>query len=222
MISIIIPAKNEEKIIYDTVIALQNLRKNKLCEIILVDGMSDDNTINIVRPYIDKVVTCPANRGSQQNLGARISSGQTLVFLHADTHINKKHIEFLSKLKTKQYWGFFKLSFDKKDLKYKILSFFINFRSYLFNYGTGDQVIFIQKELFHKINGFPDFEIMEDINICSKLKKYFNPVISNIYITTSARKWHTEGFLKTIFKMRILRFLYHIKIKPSKLKTYYK
>jgi len=46
--------------------------------------------------------------------------------------------------------------------------------------------------------------------------------MSNIYITTSARKWHTEGFLKTIFKMRILRFLYHIKIKPSKLKTYYK
>jgi hypothetical protein len=63
---------------------------------------------------------------------------------------------------------------------------------------------------------------MEDINICSKLKKYFKPVMSNIYITTSARKWHTEGFLKTIFKMRILRFLYHIKIKPSKLKTYYK
>ena len=55
MISIIIPAKDEEKIIYDTVIALQNLRENKLCEIILVDGMSDDNTINIVRPYIDKV-----------------------------------------------------------------------------------------------------------------------------------------------------------------------
>jgi glycosyltransferase involved in cell wall biosynthesis len=102
MISIIIPTKDEEKIIYDTVIALQNLRENKLCEIILADGMSDDNTINIVRPYIDKVVTCPANRGSQQNLGARESSGQTLVFLHADTHINKKHIEFLSKLKSKQ------------------------------------------------------------------------------------------------------------------------
>ena len=49
MISIIIPTRNEEKIIYDTVIALQNLRENKLCEIILVDGMSDDNTINIVR-----------------------------------------------------------------------------------------------------------------------------------------------------------------------------
>ena len=53
MISIIIPTKNEEKIIYDTVIALQNLRENKSCEIILVDGMSDDNTINLVRPYID-------------------------------------------------------------------------------------------------------------------------------------------------------------------------
>ena len=64
MISIIIPTKNEEKIIYDTVIALQNLRENKLCEIILVDGMSDDNTNNLVRQYIDKVVTCPANRGS--------------------------------------------------------------------------------------------------------------------------------------------------------------
>lgn len=222
MISVIIPTKNEEKIIYDAVINLQDLRKNKLCEIIIVDGMSDDNTVDVISPYVDKIATCQANRGAQQNLGAKISSGHTLVFLHADTHINEEQINFLRKIKDKLYWGFFKLSFDRKDLKYQILSFFINLRSYLFKYGTGDQVIFIQKKLFHKINGFPDYELMEDINICSRLKNHFKPIISNIYIKTSARKWHTEGFLKTILKMRILRILYYIKIKPSKLKTYYK
>ncbi len=220
MISIILPTKNEEKNILNAIRGLQNLRKEKLCEIILVDGMSIDRTIEIAYQYVDKIIISEPNRGMQMNKGAEIAIGETLLFLHADTDISKNNC--IRDISNTYNWGFFKLSFDKKDMKYTILSFLINLRSILFNYGTGDQVIFIKKKLFKKFGGFPNFEIMEDIHFCSKLKKHFRPMILKSYVITSARRWEIHGFLGTIFKMRILRLLYYLKIQPSKLNSYYK
>ena len=221
MISIIIPTKNEANVIHETIRNLQDLRKNKICEIIIVDGKSDDETVRLANPYVDQVLLSEPNRGLQQNMGAKVSSGDTLMFLHADTHIDTNHIEFLINIKDYD-WGFFKISFDKTSLKYKLLSFCINLRSSLFKYGTGDQVFFIKKNIFDRIDGFPKFELMEDIKLCAKLKKLSKPLISKIYIKTSARKWEKNGFLWTIIKMRILRFLYFLKVNPSKLNSYYK
>ena len=221
MISIIIPTKNEANVIHETIRNLQDLRKNKICEIIIVDGKSDDETVKLANPYVDKVLLSEPNRGLQQNIGARAASGDTLMFLHADTHIDVNHIEFLINIKDYD-WGFFKISFDKTSLKYKLLSFCINLRSSLFKYGTGDQVFFIKKNIFDRIDGFPKYELMEDIKLCSNLKKVSKPLISKIYIKTSARKWEKNGFLWTIIKMRLLRFLYFLKVNPSKLNSYYK
>ena len=179
MISIIIPTKNEANVIHETIRNLQDLRKNKICEIIIVDGKSDDETVRLASPYVDQVLLSEANRGLQQNMGAKVASGDTLMFLHADTHIDTNHIEFLINIKDYD-WGFFKISFDKISLKYKILSFCINLRSSLFKYGTGDQVFFIKKNIFDRIDGFPKYELMEDIKLCSSLKKVSKPLISKI------------------------------------------
>ena len=220
MISIIIPARNEERNIFNTIKVLQKLRKDNLCEIILVDGMSIDKTVQIATKYVDKIITTRPNRGIQMNKGAEIAIGETLVFLHADTDVSED--DCIKEIKNSYEWGFFKISFDKKSLKYTILSFLINLRSILFNYGTGDQVIFVKKKLFKRIGGFPNFEIMEDIYICSKLKKYLKPMILKSYVKTSARRWEINGFLRTILRMRILRLLYYMKVQPSKLKSFYK
>jgi rSAM/selenodomain-associated transferase 2 len=221
VISIIIPTKNEEAIIHQTVKNLQDLRKNNLCEIIIVDGMSNDQTIKFSEPYVDLIITSEPNRGIQQNKGAMLASGEILVFLHADTIVTKHQIKIIRKIKNFN-WGFFKISFERKDLKYKFLAFCINLRSYLFNYATGDQVFCINKKFFKKVGGFPNYELMEDIKISSKLKKHSKPKIFKEYIKTSARRWENNGFIWTIIKMRILRLLYYLNVKPSKLKTYYK
>ena len=97
MISIIIPTKNEEAIIHQTVKNLQDLRKNNLCEIIIVDGMSNDQTIKFSEPYVDLIITSEPNRGIQQNKGAMLASGEILVFLHADTIVTKHQIKIIRK-----------------------------------------------------------------------------------------------------------------------------
>ena len=221
MISIIIPTKNEKKYIYHTLSNLQILRKKKICEIILVDGRSDDETINISKPYVDKILSISPNRSRQQNLGASIAQGEMLLFLHADTYISSEVLlKFYEKHKNYE-WGFFNVKLGHDSIKYRILEFLINLRSRIFKYGTGDQCIFINKKLFTKINGFPNLELMEDIGICSTLKKNFSPSIIKSIVKTSVRRWESRGFIRTVIKMRLLRLLYIMGFNTSLLRKLY-
>ncbi|MFL2560009.1 MAG: TIGR04283 family arsenosugar biosynthesis glycosyltransferase [Gammaproteobacteria bacterium] len=221
MISIIIPTKNEKKSIYHTLSNLQILRKKNICEIILVDGRSDDETIIISKPYVDKILSISPNRSRQQNLGASIAQGEMLLFLHADTYMSPEVLlKFYEKYKNYK-WGFFNIKLDHDSIKYRVLEFLINLRSRIFKYGTGDQCIFINKKLFTKINGFPNLELMEDIGICSTLKKFFSPSIINSIVKTSTRRWESHGFMKTVIKMRLLRLLYMMGFNTSLLRKLY-
>jgi len=219
MISIIIPVRNEAQNISKNLNHLQELRRRNSCEIILVDGGSTDNTTEIANNLVDHILKTKLGRAVQQNIGASIAKGNTLVFLHADTYITTKQ---LLSIKEDKIWGFFKVKFNNNKIKYKILSFFINLRSTLYNYGTGDQVLYIEKNIFNKIKGFPNLMIMEDIAICSMLKRISTPIIINSHAITSSRRWDDHGFVRTILKMRALRFLYHIGVKTHILKRLYK
>ena len=222
MISIIIPAKNESQNIHKNLNHLQELRKLHICEIILVDGGSTDNTVKVANNLVDHVLKTKSGRAVQQNIGASIARGNILLFLHADTYITIEQLLFIKNINKNKIWGFFKIRFNNEKIKYKILSFFINLRSKIYSYGTGDQVLYVKRNIFNKIRGFPNLMIMEDIEICSILKRISAPLIINSHVATSSRRWDKDGFIKTILKMRILRFLYHIGVKTHFLKRYYK
>ncbi len=222
MISIIIPTKNEAKNICENLSHLQGLRNRNICEIILVDGGSTDDTIKVANNLVDHILKTKSGRAIQQNIGASIARGNIFLFLHADTYITEKQLLFIKNIKKDKVWGFFKMKFNNNKIKYRILSFFINLRSKIYNYGTGDQMIYVEKNIFNKIRGFPNIMIMEDIEICSTLKRISAPLIINSHVITSSRRWDEHGFIRTILKMKVLRFLYHIGIKTHILKRYYK
>ena len=221
MLSIIIPTKNESKVILKTLLPLQDLRKNKTCEIILVDGNSSDSSIELAKPYVDKILISQSDRSIQQNIGASVSKNDLLLFLHADTQINPKDIENIGLKNKKAIWGFFKIRFDNDQKRYRLLEFFINLRSMVFKYGTGDQCLFMNKDIFYKVGGFPNIRLMEDIEICSSLKRICKPKIMNDVATSSSRKWESYGFVKTIIKMRLYRILYFFGIDTRLLKKNY-
>ncbi len=221
MISIIIPTLNEEAYILKSIKGFQNLRRKNICEVIIVDGGSHDNTLNLTRPYVDKIFSIYPSRSLQQNLGAASADGNLLLFLHADTVLNEEDLLKLNDYTHNLSWGFFLVSLGEKIFKYRVLEKCINLRSKLFKYATGDQGIFMSKELFKTIGGFPNINLMEDVEICKLLKTFSSPKILNSQITTSARKWKTNGFFFTIFQMRLLRLLYGIGIDTNILKKYY-
>ncbi|MBH44511.1 MAG: glycosyl transferase [Gammaproteobacteria bacterium] len=221
MISIVIPTYNEEQYIVKTLNNLNQLKKDLEIEIILVDGNSSDNTVKISKNLVDKVIMSKKGRYIQQNLGAQSANGSIILFLHADTIVTKSGLDILIEKKNNFMWGFFKISFDTKNFNFFILKKCINFRSIIFKYGTGDQCIFVNKDLFNEIGGFPSIALMEDVALCRILKKKYNPLIINEVVSTSTRKWSNEGFIKTILKMRLLRLMYYLGFSPSFLEKYY-
>ena len=148
MISLIIPTLNEEKYIRKTLQCLQELRKNKIIEIIIVDGLSQDNTLALSRDLCDKVISVKPGRADQLNAGALKANNNLLLFIHADTIVNPENIYELLRKYEKIEWGYFHLGFRTRAFKFKLLSYCINLRSTLFKYATGDQCLFVKKKLF--------------------------------------------------------------------------
>jgi rSAM/selenodomain-associated transferase 2 len=222
LFSFIIPTLNEEKALLSNQIFLKKIRKYLNAELIVVDGGSHDSTVNIAKTFSCNVYTSEASRSKQLNLGAAHAHGKYLVFLHADTVLNNEAIDYLKKINKNTQWGFFNIKIKSSNLKYKMLSTFINMRSKLFNYATGDQVILVENIFFNIVAGYKDICLMEDIELSNRIKKLSKPNLIKGYAITSSRRWEKYGFLKTIFLMRFLRFLYFLGVNDKFLASIYK
>lgn len=219
-ISIISPILNEAENLQ--VLNQQRLAlSDSLCEWILVDGGSTDNTVQLAQEMGFQLVQSEKGRATQQNNGAKIAQGQILLFLHADTQLNQSAIDAIIDAKTANnaatLWGRFDIQLDGKQSIFRIIETMINLRSRLSKIATGDQGLFISKALFEQVGGFPNQPIMEDIEICKTLKRIQAPVCLKQTIITSSRRWETFGVWKTILLMWKLRFLYWLGESPETL-----
>lgn len=188
-------------------------------EFIVVDARSDDGTPAVIEALRNDAITkgfslsCvrapKGGRAQQMNYGAAKAAGQVLVFLHADTRLCSGFgVELKQFLRQDRAWGFCRVSFDKLSWEYRMLCFMINFRSSLFSISTGDQTQFVKTDSFESVAGFPDQPLMEDLELSKSLKAVSKPYVLNSVVTTSSRKWHTEGFWGTVILMWKLRFSY--------------
>ncbi len=97
----------------------------------------------------------------------------------------------------------------------------MNWRSRITGIATGDQVIFVSRPLFKKVGGYPDIALMEDISLCSMLKKISSPHCLKAKVISSGRRWEKGGILKTIFLMWSIRLRYYCGEKPEVLAELY-
>lgn len=208
---------NEADNIQGCLLRLQAWRQQ--CEIIVVDGGSSDNSIELAAPLIDKVISSAQGRAKQMNAGAEAAKGDVLVFLHADTILPVNAIELI-----KQYghnWGRFNIKLMGKPFMLKVVSFFMNWRSRITGIATGDQVIFVNRVLFDKVGAYPNIELMEDISLCTSLKKISAPNCVFAQVESSGRRWETFGVFKTIGLMWSLRLGYFFGVEPKQLANLY-
>tara|TARA_B100000035_G_scaffold312530_1_gene324197 strand:+ start:872 stop:1543 length:672 start_codon:yes stop_codon:yes gene_type:complete len=220
--SIIIPVLNEEETLILNKKYIQNL-KNKLgAEIIIVDGQSNDKTKQIAKSIADQVHESNPSRSLQFNKGVMHASGMHYIFLHVDTILDDDAINSILNIRENFRWGFFQIKLDQNEMKYSFLAYCINLRSKLFNYCTGDQVLIVSKSIFHKLNGYREIELMEDIDLTNKLKKISNPVILPGKAMTSSRRWKKYGYIKTILLMRFIRLLFFLGVSTKNLRKIYR
>ena len=209
MLSIIIPCLNEAAGIVATLEALQGLR-GRGAEVILVDGDSSDDTAARARPWVDQSLSAPRGRAAQMNSGAAQAHGEVLLFLHADCRLpdaaDALIIEGLQR--TCKGWGRFDVRIAGRHPLLRAVEALMNARSRLTGIATGDQGMFVTRELFDAAGRFPEIALMEDIELSCRLKRYGQPLCLSHRITTSARRWERHGVVRTILLMWSLRLAY--------------
>jgi rSAM/selenodomain-associated transferase 2 len=222
IISIIIPVLNEAALITQTLSALQPLRTAGH-EVIVADGGSADDTRALAESLSDRLIRSPRGRSRQMNAGARLATGETLLFLHADTFLPEGADQLMiDAMKSKSgRWGRFDVRLSGNHFFFRIIEGLMNWRSRLTGIATGDQGIFVQRQLFETVGGFPEVDLMEDIALSKILKRHDRPVCLRQPVLTSSRRWEKRGILRTILLMWRLRLLYLLGSDPKRLAQIY-
>ena len=191
---------------------------------IVVDGGSTDASVIVSQPLADQVIKSPRGRSQQMNGGGKSANGEILLFLHADTFLpngaDRMIIQGMNG--KKEVWGRFDVKLAGKHPLLRIVELLMNLRSRLSGIATGDQGIFVRREIFGMVGGFPEIDLMEDIALSKILKQYGRPLCLCQRALTSSRRWKQKGILRTILLMWFLRLAYFYKVDPKRLtKLYY-
>lgn len=198
-ISIIIPTLNEEGEIGELLELLQRHRTAAVKEIIVVDGNSNDATVD---EAIDggAWVWMPAEeqhcRASQMNAGARLASGDILWFVHADTRPPATYATDILKAAAKHPFGSFAFQFNSNRLILRITSLFTRLRSMMVR--GGDQSLFVTRACWNDVGPFdPEFVVMEEYEWMQRAEKRgyrFHRMKGHMLV--SARKHDDRNYFK--------------------------
>jgi rSAM/selenodomain-associated transferase 2 len=170
-----------------------------------------------------RLLSAPPSRARQFNVGAGAARGDVLLFLHADTHLPpsaRSSIE-AALADGPTVGGRFDVQFDIPSVWGYLISGLMNIRSRLTRISTGDQALFVRRQVFEQLGGFADIPLMEDVEFSTRLKRRGTTSALRDRVTTSFRRWKQHGPLKTILLMWTLRLLYWIGISPLRLSRLY-
>jgi rSAM/selenodomain-associated transferase 2 len=222
VMSVIVPVLNEADGIVHTLQALQDMRARGI-EIIVADGGSTDNTASLCSPLADRVIIAATGRARQMQAGAALARGSVLWFLHADSRAPRDADRTIATAlgSGKRHWGRFDVRFPHAGLLLGVVATLMNLRSRLTGIATGDQGIFVTRELFERVEGYPQIPLMEDIALSRRLKRHSRPACLHEKLITSARRWQVQGILRTILVMWSLRLAYFIGVSPAWLSQFY-
>lgn len=190
----------------------------------VVDGGSRDATIGTARRVPDVTALVSARgRAVQMNAGARVAHGRVLLFLHADTWLPDGALAAVDDALADPavVGGRFDVRFDSPRPVLSMIAFFMNLRSRWSGISTGDQAIFVRRDVFDGLGGFAEIPLMEDVELTKRLKRRGRVVALRARVTTAARKWQREGALRTMALMWALRFLYLCGVPPARLHRWY-
>src|SRR3989339_1949057 len=217
-ISVIIPTLNEESHIEKT---LQSVIKQEGdCELYVVDGGSTDNTVAIAKRYTT-VINSKRGRAVQMNAGARLCTGDILLFLHADTLLPDNGFREIRKRTRDETvaGGSFYIAFDAENFILRGVSFITRFNFRLFHFG--DQGIFVRRDVFQKLHGYKEIPLMEDYDFYKRLREQGKVILIRMPVISSARRFIKKGVIRQLLINKFVVLAYWAGVDIQTIKRFY-
>lgn len=216
VVSIIVPALNEENRIGDT---LSALGIHPEVEVIVVDGGSSDGTVSIAETYGAAVMCSASGRALQMNAGAEAARGEVLVFLHADTVLPQDYLADIQRVLSTPtvVAGAFRLGINCPGIAYRLIAKGANLRSRILQLPYGDQGLFLRKVTFVKMGGYLDLPVLEDYEFVRRLRRLGRIVQADSTACTSSRRWRITGPWRLCVKHQLMLLGYHLGIDVHRL-----
>lgn len=223
-VAVVFPVRNEADIL-EAVLADLLARHDPL-EVIVVDGGSRDASHAIACSFSQRhpvrVLEAPAGRALQMNAGAAATHADILLFLHADTRLPPGALERVRvAIGEGHIWGRFDARLDGERPAYRVIEWFMNRRSALTGIATGDQAMFVRRDVFESLGGYAPIALMEDIELSRRLRRRARPSRIADAVTTSVRRWERYGVVRTVLRMWWLRLLFRLGVSPTRLARWY-
>ncbi len=222
-ISVIIPVVNEAEAIAG---CLAQFRGQRNVEVIVVDGGSRDGTQDRTRAAgVARLVTSPkSGRSVQLNRGAKLASGDVLLFLHADTLLPDGAARMIreSLRDPGVAGGSFRMGLSEDTWMFRTIAFLSTMRSRYLGITYGDQGIYVRRAVFERVAGFPEVALFEDSEFCAAVRKLGRFVLLDGSVRTSTRRWRRWGVVPTILRMWMLRILYLCSVSDKRLCRLYR
>ena len=191
------------------------------CQCVVVDGGSSDSTLAEAAAGGADVFSTDPGRAVQMNAGAAAATGDYLFFLHADSCPTINTTQLQCVLEMQPQWGFFRVRLSGSQWMFRIIERAMNLRSTISSVATGDQMLFITKELFERSGGYREIPLMEDVEYSKRLRDIARPRVVAQVVETSSRRWEQNGIAITVLNMWLLRLAYFLGVAPTRLKAYY-
>ena len=228
MISVVIPTLDEEAALPATLAALRDQDDAPPFEVILADGGSRDATVALFesadRALSGRVVRCAARgRAAQMNAGGAIARGETLLFLHADTLLPPRGLAAIDAALRDPHvaGGGFRLRYLEPDARLRVVGAWATLRSRLTGIHYGDQGMFLRRDLYRRLGGFPPLPLFEDLCLARLLRKEGTVITLSCPVRTSGRRLLAGGVLRTCLRFAWLKARHALGTSPAALRSGY-
>lgn len=219
-VSIIVPVLNEEQRIED---ALRQLRHDfPDCELVVVDGGSTDRTSDLAGRWARTLRSAPG-RARQMNAGAPVTRGEVLWFVHVDTRVPAEALGLLRRAMADPgvVGGGLRLRFDQRSPGLAWLAFTSNLRARYLHWVFGDQAMFVRREMFDSVGGFPELPLMEDLELSRRLRRRGRLAVLPATATASSRRIAQQGVWRMTALMQYLKLQYFLGVDPERIRRRY-
>ncbi len=216
--SVVIPALNEALCLKET---LSGLAAEEPHEVLVVDGGSSDDTCRIAAAHA-RLLQGPRGRAAQMNLGADSATGDALLFLHADCSLEPGGLRSAARILARgAAAGCFRMTVTAPGAVYRLIDACATGRVRCTGIVYGDQGLFVDRERFLRLGGFPPLRLMEDVFLSLRLRQQGAVVVAPRRIYVSPRRWQREGVVRQTLRNWTLTALAAAGVHPDRLALFY-